>query len=187
MSRRILVALIAGATLSGVAATAAAQSTDQLIQKYEKLAGSDANASTLVTSLRDGKDFTISGTSFDTPTKKLGNGEVNIALSLTEAKLAQQNITDPTLAQVKSALEPILQARADGRGWGAIANSMGFKLGDVMRSDKVPARNELARNERLEHASGRPETFERPEKPERPERPERSERPERPEHAGRVR
>src|SRR3546814_15632160 len=34
-------------------------------------------------------------------------------------------------------LNGVLAARAAGEGWGEIANSMGFKLGDVMRSPKA--------------------------------------------------
>jgi hypothetical protein len=65
--------------------TTHAQSRDALVDKYTPLAGSEANASTLISGLRDGKEFTLDGTTFKTPTGKLGNGEVNIALSLAEA------------------------------------------------------------------------------------------------------
>ena len=148
-----------------------AQSRDALIEKYTPLAGSEANAKTLVSGLREGKQFTLDGTTFNPPTGKLGNGEVNIALSLADAKLRDQGITSPTSAQLNAALigdaahPGILALRADGQGWGQIAQTMGIKLGDVMRAEQ-------ARHQR-------PEQVAKHEKPERPERPERPEKPER--------
>ena len=84
----------------------------------------------------------------------------NIALSLAEASLKQQGITNPTSEQLQGALMGVLKQRADGKGWGQIANSMGFKLGEVVRP-------------------------ERPEKPVRPDKPERPDRPDKPERPGR--
>jgi len=154
---------------------ASSQSKDQLVEKYAALAGSEASATSLVTGLREDKEVDLAGTKFTPPTDKMGYGNVNIALALAEAELKQQGITNPTPEQLKTALvgdatqKGILQLRADGMGWGQIANSMGFKLGDVMRSDKAPPRERVVRGERLEKPS-RPE---RPEKPQRPERPAR--------------
>jgi hypothetical protein len=73
-------------------------------------------------------------------------------------------------------LDGVLQMRADGMGWGQIANALGFRLGDVKRSEKAPER--IARSGRAD--SAQPERLERPHKPERPVRPERPERPTRP-------
>jgi hypothetical protein len=78
----------------------------------------------------------------------------------------------------------VLEMRADGKGWGQVAQSMGFKLGDVMRSERArPAVHDgkMARVERAE----RPGRIEKPERPVRIDKPERPVRPERPEHAGR--
>lgn len=150
---------------------AQAQSEGQLIERYAGLAGSEANARILVTGLRDGEDFKIGSTSFDPPTGKMGYGNVNIALSLAEKSLPE----NPSPAQLKAALigtsaKPgILAQRADGQGWGQIAQSMGFKLGEVMRSPKAG-----------ERAAARPERAARPDKPDRPERPAKPERTERP-------
>src|SRR6266446_7399989 len=146
------------------------ESADRLIQKYTPLTGSEDNAKSLVTGLRDGAAVKLSSggtsTSFTSPTGKMGFGNVNIALSLAEASLKQQGITNPTSAQLQGALMGILQQRADGKGWGQIASSMGFKLGEVVRPEK--------------HAQA-----ERPEKPVRPDKPERPDRPEKPERPGR--
>jgi hypothetical protein len=161
MSNKPLVRLICGVAFASSSALAMAQSTDALVEKYTTLAGSKDDARILVERLRK--------------SERLGNGEINIALSLTEAKLGEQNVAEPTAAQLKAALEPILQMRADGKGWGVIANSLGFRLGDLMRADQ--ARQErIARSERADRNFGRPEKPERPERPERPEKPERADR-----------
>lgn len=166
----LVVGWIAGAELAG------AENRDLLVEKYTPLAGSEANATTLVNGLRSGSAFTLNGVQFDTPTKKMGNGEVNIALQLAEKQLGT---TTPTAQQLQDALigstaKPgVLALRAEGQGWGRIAQSMGIKLGDVMRSPKA---EQHARAEKPERAN-RPERAERPERPERPEKPERPERP----------
>src|SRR5712691_4339430 len=140
------------------------ESADRLIQRYAPLAGSEDNAKSLVTGLRDGTAVKLSSgaasISFTSPTGKMGFGNVNIALSLAEASLKQQGITNPTPQQLQSSLTGVLDQRASGKGWGQIANSMGFKLGEVVRP-------------------------ERPEKPVRPDKPERPDRPEKPERPGR--
>jgi hypothetical protein len=152
--------------------------TDRLVQQYTSFAGSETNAESLVTGLRDGTPVTLSsstsaGTAFTPPTGKMGVGNVNIALALAEASLKQQGITNPTPAQLQAALTGgtvngakfvgVLTLRAEGKGWGEIANSLGFKLGDVVRSAKAEGRDEAARADKPA----------RPEKPERPERVDR--------------
>src|SRR6266436_7575515 len=130
------------------------ESADRLIQKYAPLAGSEDNAKSLVTGLRDGTAVKLSSgtasTSFTSPTGKMGFGNVNIALSLAEASLKQQGIASPTPQQLQSSLTGILDQRASGKGWGQIANSMGFKLGEVVRPEKAGQRAENARAERPE-------------------------------------
>ncbi|MGH8735385.1 MAG: hypothetical protein ACREVB_17000, partial [Burkholderiales bacterium] len=101
---------------------------------------------------------------FTPPTGTMGYGNVDNALALAQASLAQRGITQPTPAQLQASVMDVLKMRADGQGWGQIAQSYGVKLGDVKRSEKA---------ERVAGA-------ERPHKPEKPERPERPEKPERP-------
>ena len=76
----------------------------------------------------------------------MGYGNVRIALSLAEAQLASQGISNPTATELQGALmgsttigpagttttEGVLQMRASGMGWGQIANTMGYKLGPIM-------------------------------------------------------
>lgn len=157
-------------------------SMDKLVDKYATLAGSKENAKKLVTGLRDGGDIKIGSETIKTPTDKMGVGNVNIALALTEAKLDQDGIEKPSAKQLNTALTEVLKMRADGMGWGQIAHKMDMKLGDVMRSDRANRPERVARAEKVEK-HGKPERvekFERPEKPVRFEKPERPERPERP-------
>lgn len=152
---------------------ALAQNQDQLVERYTALAGSKQNATSLVTGLRDGKEITLTNaTTTETitpPTGKMGYGNVDHALALAEASLAERGVQNPTFAQLEAALvgqNGVLTMRAAGQGWGQIANSLGFKLGDVKRADRAPERVAIER-------SSRPEKPERPEKPKRPEKPGR--------------
>ena len=88
------------------------------------------------------------------PTGKMGYGNVKISLALAQHSLSQQNppITQPTSEQLHTALmggqmvqgdqstmtTGILQMRADGMGWGQIAQKYNVKLGQLM-SGKQPA------------------------------------------------
>jgi hypothetical protein len=157
---------------------AMAQSEDQLIQRYTELAGSKENATSLVTGLREGKEVTLKNgnttETFTPPTGQMGWGNVDNAIAMAERLLKDQGITDPTPAQLDAAMVEVLDLRAGGMGWGQIANSLGFKLGEVKRSDnanpKGPWVEPVAKVER----ASRPEKPERPVKPERPEKPERA-------------
>lgn len=180
LAASLFAALPASAQSSGVPA-------DRLVDRYSDFAGSEKNAQSLVTGLRDGTKITLSSdktsVSFDPPTRKMGYGNVDNALALAEASL--KGIAEPTPEQLKTALmggsvttdsgktvklEGVLQMRADGMGWGQIANSLGFRLGDVKRSDRAP--DQVAR-------AAKPLQAEKPQRPERPERPAKPERPER--------
>ena len=174
--------IVASSMLLALPLGARAQSESKLVDEYKTLAGSEANAKSLVSGLRDGKEVTLTDgkttTTFTPPTGKMGNGNVDNALLLAQAKLKQQGVTNPTPEQLKSALSDILQQRADGKGWGQIANGMGVKLGDLRRAEKAEkAKDRDAREDRREHrADRREDRAERAERPEKPERPERAER-----------
>ena len=213
---------------SPTTATTSQEST-RLTTEFTTFAGSDTNAQALVNGLRSGSSITLTETvagtngapstttttTFTPATGKMGYGNVKIALSLAEASLAQAGITDPTATELEAALNGgtlvladgtsidlngVLAERAAGQGWGQIAHSMGFKLGDVMRSPKAvgsASANAHAhvRVEKVElakaHGVDRPSKPEhvakvdRPDRPSRPDRPQRPERPDRPDHAGR--
>src|SRR5438477_5025954 len=98
-----------------------------------------------------GTTGTTSSTSFTPPTGKMGWGNVFISLALAQSSLAQLGITKPTAAQLQAALmggsvtgaggtttalKGVLTMRADGMGWGQIAQSLGTKLGPVVSAIK---------------------------------------------------
>lgn len=91
------------------------------------------------------------GTTITPPTGKMGWGEVFISLALAKAELANMGITNPTPDQLQAALaggditgadgttttvKGVLEMRADGMGWGQIAQAEGTKLGPVVSSLK---------------------------------------------------
>jgi hypothetical protein len=166
-----------------------AENEEQLVRDYTRLAGSEANAESLVNGLRNDETIKLTSdgktTTFKPATDPMGYGNVKIALELAEASLAEQGIKNPTPEQIRAALNGgtltlksgkeveltgVLEMRASGMGWGRIAQEHGFKLGELMRRDDV----HKASLDRPDHA--RPQKLERPERPSRPERPERPER-----------
>jgi len=56
----------------------------------------------------------------------------DFATHLAKANLAQQGIANPTSAQLGMATTNVQGLRDSGMGWGAIANSLGLRLGDVV-------------------------------------------------------
>lgn len=220
---------LAGTT--GGSTTTTQQQTTKLIGTYTNLAGSSANAGSLVNGLRNGSTITLMDTvtnadgttssqttTFQPATGKMGDGNVNIALSLAKQELTAKGITDPTASELEAALnggsvtladgtsvnlQGVLALRAAGQGWGEIAHTLGFKLGDLVSASKTTHTQagmdhgstaaDHASNDhgRPQHATDqvaqvshpmRPDHVDRPQRPERPQLPER---PERPTHVGR--
>ncbi len=146
---------------------------DKNASSFIMLAGSKDNALALVNGLRNGTAITLTsapttgnttgtGTAANTtitpPTSKMGWGNVFISLSLAQKILTQAGITNPTAAQLKIALmggdiigadgktvtiKGVLQLRADGMGWGKIAQVYGTKLGPVV-SELKSANKQIA-------------------------------------------
>jgi hypothetical protein len=126
---------------------------------FATLAGSRENAVALATALRTGSPATLTYTStgpkgttitktitITPPTKPMGWGNVSHSLALAQFALAQQGISSPTGPQLQAALNGgtittadgksvtmtgVLQQRADGMGWGKIAQSYGTTMGAV--------------------------------------------------------
>jgi hypothetical protein len=102
---------------------------------------------------------TSTTTTITPPTGKMGWGNVFISLALAKDSLARAGITNPTNAQLQAALmggdvtgtdgktvtlKGVLQMRADGMGWGQIAQASGTKLGPVVSSIKSTHKNVAA-------------------------------------------
>jgi hypothetical protein len=119
-------------------------------------------------------------------TTQPGWGGVTIKLAMA------QNLTktDPTRYPTMSdALTKVEALRADGKGYGAIAKELGFKLGPVISAAKH-TRNEM-RHESHSASSpgqvpaekghaGKPPHAEKPPRPEKPNHPEKMPKPEKP-------
>ncbi|HSD52925.1 MAG TPA: hypothetical protein VLC47_02105 [Burkholderiales bacterium] len=177
-TRRSALALLVAAALSGGAHTVAADEaaaltgeiqtmdasattkgsgavTGKIATDFQSFAGSQRNATNLVTGLRSGSTITLTErhhrpATFTPPTRPMGYGNVSTSLALARFQLAQQGINHPTPQQLETALmggtitangrtvayRGILQMRADGMGWGEIAHASGTKLGLVVRSIK---------------------------------------------------
>ncbi|HWJ01794.1 MAG TPA: hypothetical protein VNU96_22475 [Burkholderiales bacterium] len=191
----------------------AGQADDRLVDKFARFAGSRSNAESLVNGLRNDQLVKLTSAqqgsaSFTPKTDRMGFGNVNIALTLAKATLAEQGITRPTPQQIEAVLNGgtitsragkevkltgILAQRASGLGWGKIAQANGFKLGELMRHHgdfrhhRHHAEFKHHRHHHAEFAKVRFERHERMERAERPERHERMERAERPERPERGR
>jgi hypothetical protein len=209
--------------------------TTRLTTSYTTLAGSADNAQALVNGLRGGSSIALVTpatatapavqTTFTPATGPMGWGNVNIALSLAQAELTKAGIANPTAADLQAALNGgtittptgsvqlsgVLALRASGEGWGQIANSLGFKLGEIMGQAKgrgpLPSSQDIAHGEKGQaqkadklakadkadkaEKAEKVEKFEKVEKvekanrPDKPERPEKAERPDKPERGGR--
>jgi hypothetical protein len=122
---------------------------------------------------RIAKQFKVSDSVVDgLRNRKMGYGEVTVALALSEALMKQ----DKSLTQ-QQALDTILSRRAAGQGWGQIAHSMDLKLGhlisEVKKADKQVDRVKADKVARAD----KPDKIEKPEKPQRVEKPDRPEKP----------
>ena len=106
--------------------------------------------------LRNGSEIALTqkgepSATFTPATRPMGYGNVSTSLSLAKYQLAQQGITNPTPEQLQTALnggtityngktvdyQGVLQMRADGLGWGQIAQQLGTKLGPVVSGMKA--------------------------------------------------
>ena len=212
-------AAFAAAALLALPLQALSNPESRLIEKYDRFAGSERNARELVEGLRNDSQIDLSRggktTSFKPATDKMGYGNVDLALGLAKASLAEHGIHNPTPEQIRAALNGgtvttksgqrvtlpgVLKLRASGMGWGQIAHKVGVKVGDVKGHGHANRKHEHKhehvkhKHEHVKHHHDRPEfhraKFERPERPHRPEkieRPQRPERPERPERHGQRR
>ena len=145
---------LAAAALMLAFAAQAQTAPTRIEQRFSTFAGSGANSTSLVTGLRTGSAIKLTGsgetTTFTSPTKPMGYGNITRALDLAQRQLAAGGITDPSPKELQAALmggtvsgpngeisyQGVLQMRADGMGWGQIAKAEGTKLGPVVSSIK---------------------------------------------------
>jgi hypothetical protein len=134
--------------------------TERISSDFSAFAGSTTNSDALVTGLRNGTEVSLTttdakgvttSTTFTPPTGKMGYGNVYTSLALAKQQLVGVGITEPTAAQLQAALvggtvttptgqttlTGVLELRAQGMGWGKIAQSYGYKLGPVISGMKA--------------------------------------------------
>lgn len=146
----------------------------RFISDFGEFAGSEDNARSLYSGLRNGTQITLASTTtsgggatgtavvqFEPPTRPMGNGNVFISTALARQQLASYGITNPTPQQLQAALtggtivpadatakpvvlKGILVQRADGMGWGSIAKASGTNLGKVVSGLNNPASANMA-------------------------------------------
>lgn len=155
-------AIMAAAPGSSFAQTTSTSSTATMnVSKEYSHFLDKVNSQQVVNDLRNGQwtttttDATTKVTTTSTealPTGKMGYGNVRISLALAQESLRQQGIMQPTSEQLHTSLmggqmvpgdsttttNGILQMRAEGMGWGQIAQKYDVKLGQLM-SGKQPA------------------------------------------------
>jgi antitoxin (DNA-binding transcriptional repressor) of toxin-antitoxin stability system len=148
--------------------------TGKIASDFQPFAGSKQNATALVTGLRSGSEIMLTkngepSATFTPATKPMGFGNVSTSLALAKYQLGQQGITNPTPEQLKTALnggtitvdgktvqyQGVLQMRADGIGWGQIAQASGTKLGPVVSGIKSQNAH-IATLPAVKHATGSP-------------------------------
>jgi hypothetical protein len=146
--------------------------SSRISSDFTSFAGSTQNSDALVSGLRNGSSITLASTdakgvttttTFDPPTGKMGYGNVYTSLALAKQNLANVGITDPTAQQLQASLmggtvttssgqtvkmTGVLQLRADGMGWGQIAQQYGYKLGPVISGMKSSNASIAASNAR---------------------------------------
>ena len=79
-----------------------------------------------------------------TPTTSPSVRQQELTMQLAKADLSKQGITEPTTEQLALAASNVQALRDKGMGWGAIANSLGLRLGAVVsaanRADRTLCR-----------------------------------------------
>lgn len=100
--------------------------TERLVDRHGEVAAE------AIAGLRAGSDFFIDGVAVSNSNSAMGYGEIDIALSLANAL-----VESGAAADLASALDAdVLALRAEGMGWGEIAQSLGFNLGEVMSAGR---------------------------------------------------
>jgi hypothetical protein len=147
----VVTALLTLPLVVAAPATQAVTATDKYIDgqgaRFESLAGSKENLTSLATGLRTSHQVTLieqtptgpKATTFTPATRPMGYGNITRSLDLANRQLAANGITNPTAAQLRAALnggtittargdvklDGVLRLRSQGMGWGKVAHTIG--------------------------------------------------------------
>ena len=157
---------IAAGKLSGRVDRTDLVAAERIASNFESLAGSRENALSLVGGLRKSAPISLKADSettssgsltFTPPTKPMAYGEINQALSLTQAQLSAEGIVKPTPQHLKVALmggtitsgtgssaqtmgtSGVLELRSQGMGWGKIAQTLNVSTSNRLVPDTYAA------------------------------------------------
>jgi hypothetical protein len=172
--------IVAAAPSPNLAQTSSASSTPETSIRNDysyflknvdsKQVVNDLRSGQWTTTTTDPTTNTTTTTTAALPTGKMGFGNVKISLALAQESLRQQNITQPTSEQLHTALmggqmvpgdsttttNGILQMRAEGMGWGQIAQKYDVKLGQLMSGKQPPSTTTTATTSKgIASASGK--------------------------------
>lgn len=112
-----------------------------------------ALAAVLMVGTASAADITAPATPVATPVAPAKSPSVrqqNFVIQLAKADLEKQGVAEPTTEQLALAASNVQALRDKGMGWGAIANSLGLRLGAV-----VSAANRADKEERAEREMAR--------------------------------
>ena len=148
--RRWLLASLLGTLMACAGVPALANTddgyTERLVTEFAPWVGSPQDTETLAQSLRSGHPSGSGAASVAPATGALAYGEARLALKLAQATLAQEGISQPDAAQLQAALHGgtletstgpkalpgVLPQRAQGLSWGAMAQSAGMSVEDLI-------------------------------------------------------
>lgn len=120
------------ATTTGSTSTSTTDNADRLAGSFSTSVGSRDAAHSLVEGMRAGKDVQVGDITVSGTGKTMGYGSINNALSLAKA----QTGATATPQDFLSALDKVMDMRASGMGWGAIAKSLGLNLGQAVSASR---------------------------------------------------
>lgn len=157
--RRWLLAGLLGTLLACAGSAAFANTADdayaqRLVAEFSPWIGNPQDTEMLVHSLLGGQPAGSGAASVAPATGALGYGEARLALKLAQNTLAQEGITQPSAAQLQAALHGgaldtangskqlpgVLPQRAQGQSWGAMAQSAGMSVEDLIPPKSVGQR-----------------------------------------------
>jgi hypothetical protein len=94
-----------------------------------------------------------SPSTIDADSKKAKSRQKDLVTMIAMASLTKQGIATPTTDQVAAAVVDVKAKRDAGMGWGALANSLGLRLGDVVSASRSARRNDSDRRGRQEEGA----------------------------------
>lgn len=145
--------------------------TDRLVTEFAPWVGSPQDTAALVQSLQSGQALGPGAASAGVPaTGGLGYGETRLALKLAQATLVQEGVTQPSGAQIQAALHGgtldtangpktlagVLPQRAQGVSWGAMAQSAGLSVEDLIPPKSAAPKKVARKPAKTKKASGKP-------------------------------